>query len=276
MGVRLPETMAGIHYLLFIFVSLYNIDNSRAFGDGACKGVTVGDCQLLDEYVIETLSIGISADLCQDICQQKTNCVVFQHSAENCTLLTEDYRQDCGTSGGPTRNPFDNCLGIELNTCDRFLEEECVYNGEVILSEEDIADAKHCQELCELFEDFGCEYWVYKENPEKNHHDCLLLHSDDRECTMTGGPKRPNFIECAPTTPGPEPTTTPNPEPTTTTNPEPTTTQEPDPITSPAPEPTTTQPPEPTTTQEPEPTTTPVPIPTTTQEPNPITSPAPE
>ena len=74
----------------------------RAFGDGACKGVTVGDCQLLDEYVIETLSIGISADLCQDICQQKTNCVVFQHSAENCTLLTEDYRQDCGTSGGPT------------------------------------------------------------------------------------------------------------------------------------------------------------------------------
>merc|ERR1711971_436079 len=72
MGVRLPETMAGIHYLLFIFVSLYNIDNSRAFGDGACKGVTVGDCQLLDEYVIETLSIGISADLCQDICQQKT------------------------------------------------------------------------------------------------------------------------------------------------------------------------------------------------------------
>ena len=74
----------------------------RAFGDGACKGVTVGDCQLLDEYVIETLSIGISADLCQDICQQKTNCVVFQHSAETCTLLTEDYRQDCGTSGGPT------------------------------------------------------------------------------------------------------------------------------------------------------------------------------
>ena len=117
--------MAGIHYLLLIFVSFYNIDNSRymnygenylniicyclffifylrAFGDGACKGVTVGDCQLLDEYVIETLSIGISADLCQDICQQKTNCVVFQHSAENCTLLTEDYRQDCGTSGGPT------------------------------------------------------------------------------------------------------------------------------------------------------------------------------
>ena len=48
------------------------------------------------------------------------------------------------------------------------------------MSEEDIADAKHCQELCELFEDFGCEYWVYKENTERNHHDCLLLHSDER------------------------------------------------------------------------------------------------
>ena len=125
-SVTSEEIMAGTHYLLLIFVSFYNIDNSRymeygenhikticycifffifylrAFGDDACKGVTVGDCQLLDEYVIETLSIGISADLCQDICQQKTNCVVFQHSAENCTLLTKDYRQDCGTSGGPT------------------------------------------------------------------------------------------------------------------------------------------------------------------------------
>ena len=55
-----------------------------------------------------------------------------------------------------------------------------VWFYKVILSEEDIADAKHCQELCELFEDFGCEYWVYKENTERNHHDCLLLHSDER------------------------------------------------------------------------------------------------
>ena len=92
----------GENYINLICYCLFFIFYLRAFGDGACKGVTVGDCQLLDEYVIETLSIGISADLCQDICQQKTNCVVFQHSAENCTLLTEDYRQDCGTSGGPT------------------------------------------------------------------------------------------------------------------------------------------------------------------------------
>ena len=92
----------GKNYITIICYCLFFIFYLRAFGDGACKGVTVGDCQLLDEYVIETLSIGISADLCQDICQQKTNCVVFQHSAETCTLLTEDYRQDCGTSGGPT------------------------------------------------------------------------------------------------------------------------------------------------------------------------------
>ena len=128
------------------------------------------------------------------------------------------------------------------------MEEECVYNGEVLLSEEDIADPKHCQELCELFEDFGCEYWVYKENLERNHHDCLLLHSDDRNCAMTGGPKRPNFIECAPTTTTPKPYTT-TPEPYTTT-PKPYTTSAPTepptdpptqpPTTSPAPEPTTT------------------------------------
>ena len=74
----------------------------RAFGDGDCKGITVGDCQLKEEFVIETIVLPISAELCQELCYESSNCAVFQHSAENCTLLREDYRQDCETAGGPS------------------------------------------------------------------------------------------------------------------------------------------------------------------------------
>ena len=74
----------------------------RAFGDGDCKEITVGDCPLKEEFVIETIVLPISAELCQELCYESSNCAVFQHSAENCTLLREDYRQDCETAGGPS------------------------------------------------------------------------------------------------------------------------------------------------------------------------------
>ena len=32
-------------------------------------------------------------------------------------------------------NSIDKCLEIELNTCDRFLEEDCVYHGEIIINQ---------------------------------------------------------------------------------------------------------------------------------------------
>jgi hypothetical protein len=57
---------------------------------------------LKEEFVIETIVLPISAELCQELCYESSNCAVFQHSAENCTLLREDYRQDCETAGGPS------------------------------------------------------------------------------------------------------------------------------------------------------------------------------
>ena len=95
---------------------------------------------------------------------------------------------------------------MDLNTCDRFLEEDCQYQGEIILIQDNIADAKHCQQLCQQFEVVGCHYWVFQENGE-GKHDCSLLASDDRSCAMIGGPKYPNIKDCAPTTTTPITTT---------------------------------------------------------------------
>ena len=88
------------------------------------------------------------------------------------------------------KNAIDTCLEIDLNTCDRFLEEDCEYYGDVLVNSDSIADARHCQELCEEFESAGCEYWVWQEN------ECFLLSSSKRNCTTVGGPKFPDINEC--------------------------------------------------------------------------------
>ena len=69
-----------------------------------CKDVTVGGCFMKEDNVIETVSLPISVELCQDICSHTTNCTVFRHNAEYCTLLREDYRQECHNAGGPPVN----------------------------------------------------------------------------------------------------------------------------------------------------------------------------
>ena len=79
-----------------------------------------------------------------------------------------------------------------MNTCDRIIEEDCEYSGSIILEPPigSVADANHCQELCEEFSVMGCKYWSFKVN------ECILLSSADRNCNGVGGPKYPPIDEC--------------------------------------------------------------------------------
>ena len=83
-------------------------------------------------------------------------------------------------------NSIDACLAVDLYTCDRFMEEDCDYKGNVVLSQDNIADAKHCQVLCKQFEVVGCQYWVFGFNSLVGKHQCLMLDSDERNCSATG------------------------------------------------------------------------------------------
>ena len=78
-----------------------NSSVKASFKDGACKDITVGDCALNDDYVIQTIELPMSIDICQKSCFQIETCIVFQHTAANCTLFTQDYRQECKSAGGP-------------------------------------------------------------------------------------------------------------------------------------------------------------------------------
>ena len=91
---------------------------------------------------------------------------------------------------------IDTCLGEELNSCDGIIKQDCEYLGEPLLNTDNIADTKHCQELCGLYADLGCQYWVFKKKDDR-HHDCLLLKGGERNCGTTGGPKSPPISDCS-------------------------------------------------------------------------------
>ena len=91
---------------------------------------------------------------------------------------------------------IDTCLGEELNSCDGIIKQDCEYLGEPLLNTNNIADAKHCQELCGLYADLGCQYWVFQKKDDR-HHDCLLLKGGERNCGTTGGPKSPPISDCS-------------------------------------------------------------------------------
>ena len=119
----------------FIYISLSTTflpSFNRSIGDGECKDVTVGDCVLDDEDVV-LQTVTDDAILCQFLCNSLTDCTVFQFSEaeKSCILLTEDYRQDCKTSGGPevknlavnTYNDYRSAIPkIYINMCRYLLQ----------------------------------------------------------------------------------------------------------------------------------------------------------
>ena len=79
----------------------YNSSAKASFKDGACKDITVGDCALNDDSIIQTIQLPMSVDICQETCFEFETCTLFQHTPANCTLFTRDYRQECKSAGGP-------------------------------------------------------------------------------------------------------------------------------------------------------------------------------
>ena len=89
-------------------------------------------------------------------------------------------------------NSIDGCLGMGLNTCNEFLEEDCSYDfskENVFLNSSTVPEAKTCQTLCTKLDNY-CKYWVYQKNT------CYILKSGERNCSAISGPKFPGMKSC--------------------------------------------------------------------------------
>ena len=77
-------------------------------------------------------------------------------------------------------------------TCDRIIEENCEYSGEVIYEAPpgSIRTPEYCQALCAEFA--RCVDWSYIGGSKI----CYLYDSDERMCQGLGGPQQPSITEC--------------------------------------------------------------------------------
>ena len=69
-------------------------------------------------------------------------------------------------------------------TYDHFIEEDCLFFGEVISHPEkgSIEDLEHCEKMCEIIP--SCLHWVYI----TDEYDCILFDSSSRSCNSSSGP----------------------------------------------------------------------------------------
>jgi len=165
------------------------------YAENDCEGVTVGECLIPPEDVIQTVNIFTEVQDCQFYCNALTNCELFRFDGQNCTVMTKDYRKDCQVVAGPFDKQIDKCFEIDNKyVCDLFLPEDCGYTGNILLEPPvgTIADPKECEELCDQFEAIGCKYWVFSNSAKL----CSLRTEPDRDCKTWGGPRNPLFDDC--------------------------------------------------------------------------------
>ena len=65
-----------------------------------CKDITLGDCSIREEYIIQSISAPTAA-ICQEACFLFADCNIFNFDGATCLLLNEDYRQECDTTAAP-------------------------------------------------------------------------------------------------------------------------------------------------------------------------------
>lgn len=162
---------------------------------GDCEEVTVGDCTINLDEIIQEVTIFKDVDDCQHYCHGLVDCVLFRFDGKSCTLLHNDYRKDCHVAGGPYYNSIDGCLEVDhQETCDLYKQEDCEYNAKVLLETPigSVPDPKDCQDFCSSYHDLGCEYWSYN----SLNKTCVLLEADGRNCQTWGGPRNPSLTDC--------------------------------------------------------------------------------
>ena len=65
-----------------------------------CKDITLGDCHIREEYIIQSIQAPTAA-ICQEACFLFADCKNFNFNGSTCLLLKEDYRQECDTTAAP-------------------------------------------------------------------------------------------------------------------------------------------------------------------------------
>ena len=81
-------------------------------GEGSCKDITIADCDLESGLIITNLYT-LDAIMCQDICQDFADCIMFRFDRTsietNCQLFESTYRGTCNIVAAPIVSYYEVC-----------------------------------------------------------------------------------------------------------------------------------------------------------------------
>jgi len=164
-----------------------------------CKDVTFGKCDPNDFTNVIVLSKKSmqTVQLCNADCYVMDNCTNYRYDnlTQECILMNGDYREgtSCNIIAGPRDKTRDDCL-VQKNkqVCDFHMEEDCEYNGELLLRYPEGAanSPAACQSYCRGRD--NCKYWIYHTLESL----CILKRDGNRTCNVVGGPKQPSYDQC--------------------------------------------------------------------------------
>jgi len=177
----------------FIIIFLVNGSSQQD-----CNEFSLGDCQDEGEDSLMWESDKLAnSKLCQEVCHSFVDCQFFNFYQGVCKLYSGNSRSNCGIVAGVPEQSLQDCLlgDITDGGCGAFLYEECQYHGQdtgLSAPAGQVTNALECEEYCQLFEGFGCTYWVFNATDLT----CNLLDSTERTCWGLTGPKNPPYEDC--------------------------------------------------------------------------------
>merc|ERR1712106_61111 len=183
----------------FVRLFFWLLTLQQSAGQNPCQDMTVGDCTLDDNLILE--SHPYPAAICHDQCGPNDLCSFWRYDEpkNECLFLKTNYHQDCKSFAGPIEGSIEDCLAVDQSTCDAILNEDCTFAEDTRMPELEqgpgsISSITECQELARALEVLGVDFFYFLIETEE----CRLFGSvPEYSCTATGGsPDAPPIDEC--------------------------------------------------------------------------------
>merc|ERR1711872_643046 len=204
---------------IFIFtmntclISLLLLGIFQAALAGKCQQFSVGECGLENDNIVEIKNVSCDGGdpdacfvICQRFCHASSPCNFFTYNVdrEECVLMKEPsenaYVSSCDVVAGPASPTLKYCLeNTPFESCDRFIAEDCVYEGNVVFNMTNVESPNTCQELlADLGDFYKAEFFIHDIDPPTQLCQLLDTGSERRTCSLVAGPKEPPYPDCIP------------------------------------------------------------------------------
>merc|ERR1711894_261828 len=176
-----------------------------------CRLFTVGECTPSNEIWVDekpvpcddASDVDVCVRACQSLCKASDKCKIFSYSLSKqlCTLIQEEnfmnYLGGCDVFAGPGNPLIEECANDHPeDPCERFIGQDCIYEGNQVLNLTDVTNAVECQGLLDsLGSLYGASLFVHDASPLNL---CELRDSTERTCDAISGPEDPVYSACPP------------------------------------------------------------------------------